>query len=67
MIDMAYGGTLAWKRGYINETELRELIDCAHAVGLSIDHEDFTESLVETATKAILWVSFPPHTVGHHL
>lgn len=54
MIDMAYGGTLAWKRGYITEDELKELMGCAHAVGLSIDHEQFTEPLVEAATAAIL-------------
>lgn len=54
MIDMAFGATLARKRGYITEVELRQFMDCAHSVGLSLDHEQFTEALLEKATQAIL-------------
>jgi 3-dehydroquinate synthase len=53
-IDMAYGVTIAWKRGYITEEERDEFFQLAHDVGLSMDHPCFDEKCLEIATQAIL-------------
>lgn len=53
-IDMAYSTTLAWTRGYINEAERDEILGLFSRVGLSMDHELFTEELLEYGTEAIL-------------
>ena len=53
-IDMAYGTTLAWKRGYITEEERDEFHQLAYDVGLSLDHEAFDAKLLDVATTAIL-------------
>ena len=51
---MAYGTTLAWKRGYITKEERQEFHQLAHDVGLSLDHEQFDEELLKVSTEAIL-------------
>lgn len=51
---MAYSTTLAWTRGYINEAERDEILGLFSRVGLSMDHELFTEELLEYGTEAIL-------------
>lgn len=53
-IDMAYSTTLAWTRGYINESERDEILSLMSRVGLSLDHELFTNELLDEGTKAIL-------------
>lgn len=53
-IDMSYGVTLAWKRGYITEEERDEFFQLAYDVGLSMDHPAFDKRLLEVSTQAIL-------------
>ncbi|GAA97234.1 uncharacterized protein L969DRAFT_84338 [Mixia osmundae IAM 14324] len=53
-IDMAYFCSVAHHRGMLSEAERDEYLDLSHSVGLSIDHELFTEELIEAGTEAIL-------------
>nr|DBA07224.1 TPA_exp: desmethyl-4-deoxygadusol synthase [Phaffia brasiliana]DBA07227.1 TPA_exp: Desmethyl-4-deoxygadusol synthase [Phaffia brasiliana] len=52
--DMSYSMTLSLSRGYINEAEWKEFHDLLTTVGLTVDHEDFTEPLLKKATEYIL-------------
>jgi len=52
-IDMAYSITLAHSRGLINDAQRDEWFTLVSSVGLSMDHEDFTEELIAVATEAI--------------
>lgn len=53
-IDMAYSATLANDRGLIDDKEHRRLLNLFSRAGLSMDHEDFNEEILEKATAAIL-------------
>jgi 3-dehydroquinate synthase len=53
-IDMAYSATLANSRGLLSDKEHRRLLNLFSKAGLSMDHEDFNEDIVDKATKAIL-------------
>jgi 3-dehydroquinate synthase len=53
-VDMAYSATLANSRGLITDKEHLRLLNLFSRAGLSMDHEDFTEELLEKATAAIL-------------
>ena len=55
---MAYFVTFACHRGILTEKERDEYHELSHRVGLSMDHELFTEELVKEGTEAILYVSF---------
>ena len=50
---MAYSITLAHSRGMINDAQRDEWFTLVSSVGLSMDHEAFTEELIEVATEAI--------------
>ena len=56
-IDMAFFVTFACHRGILTEKERDDYHSLSYRVGLSMDHEMFSEELVRTATQAILWVS----------
>lgn len=53
-IDMAYFATVAWHRGYLTEEQRDEYHSLSHRVGLSMDHELFTEDMIVAGTEAIL-------------
>ncbi|KAF2650367.1 Dehydroquinate synthase-like protein [Lophiostoma macrostomum CBS 122681] len=53
-IDMAYSATLANIRGLMSDDEHRRLLNLFSRAGLSMDHELFTEDMLDKATKAIL-------------
>ncbi|KAI0343016.1 2-epi-5-epi-valiolone synthase [Trametopsis cervina] len=53
-IDMSYFITVAWQRGHLTEAERDEYHSLSHRVGLSMDHELFTESMIREGTEAIL-------------
>ncbi|PIB00782.1 2-epi-5-epi-valiolone synthase [Cercospora beticola] len=53
-IDMAYSATLAHMRGNLPDSDYKRLLDLFSRTGLSMDHEDFTEEVLEKATAAIL-------------
>ena len=53
-IDMAYSATLANSRGLLSDHEHRRLLGLFSRAGLSMDHELFTEKVLDDATKAIL-------------
>ncbi|EPQ56694.1 3-dehydroquinate synthase [Gloeophyllum trabeum ATCC 11539] len=53
-IDMAFFVTFAWYRGLLSESERDEYHVLSHSVGLSMDHELFTEEMIISGTKAIL-------------
>lgn len=55
-IDMAFFVTVAWQRGYLTEAERDEYHSLSHRVGLSMDHELFTEAMIREGTEAILYV-----------
>lgn len=50
---MAYSITLAHSRGLINDAQRDEWFKLVSSVGLSMDHELFTEDLLSVATEAI--------------
>lgn len=57
---MAYSATLAHMRGLISDTDYKRILGLFSRAGLSMDHPDFNEDILEKATKAILKVrSFP--------
>ncbi|EKM50499.1 uncharacterized protein PHACADRAFT_178237 [Phanerochaete carnosa HHB-10118-sp] len=53
-IDMAYFITVAWKRGYLTEEQRDEYHLLSHRVGLSMDHELFTDDMIVAGTETIL-------------
>ncbi|KAI1816629.1 2-epi-5-epi-valiolone synthase [Poronia punctata] len=53
-IDMAYSATLANRRGLLADTEHERLLNLFSRAGLSIDHAQFDESVLERGTAAIL-------------
>ena len=53
-IDMAYSATLANRRGILSDTEHKRLLDLFSKAGLSMDHHQFDEGLLDQATTAIL-------------
>ncbi|KAI0079515.1 2-epi-5-epi-valiolone synthase [Panus rudis PR-1116 ss-1] len=53
-IDMSFFVTFAAHRGILTEKERDEYHELSHRVGLSMDHELFTEHLVVEGTEAIL-------------
>lgn len=54
---MAYSATLANMRGILSDEEHKRLLNLFSRVGLSMDDDQFTEEILDQATKAILKVS----------
>ncbi|KAL8948430.1 MAG: hypothetical protein Q9222_005382 [Ikaeria aurantiellina] len=52
-IDMAYSATLANMRGLLSDEEHRRLLDLFSRAGLSMDHPQFDEEILEKGTAAI--------------
>lgn len=55
-IDMAYSATLANLRGLLSDEEHKRLLNLFSRVGLSMDHPQFNEEVLDQGTKAILKV-----------
>jgi 3-dehydroquinate synthase len=53
-IDMAYSATLANQRGLLSDDEHRRLLTLFSRAGLSIDHPQFDEAVLDKGTAAIL-------------
>ena len=53
-IDMAYSATLANDLGYLSDDEHRRILGLFSKAGLSMDHFQFDEDVLDEATKAIL-------------
>ncbi|KAI2468765.1 Dehydroquinate synthase-like protein [Annulohypoxylon bovei var. microspora] len=53
-IDMAYSATLAKQRGLLSDKEHRRLFRLFSRAGLSIDHPQFDEEVLDKGTAAIL-------------
>lgn len=53
-IDMAYSATLANTRGLISDAEHRRILNLFSRAGLSMDHEQFNEEILDKGTAAIL-------------
>lgn len=53
-IDMAYSATLANIRGLVSDSDHKRILDLFSIVGLSMDHHQFDEALLDQATQAIL-------------
>lgn len=53
-IDMAYSATIAQRRGLLSGAEHNRLLMLFSRAGLTIDHPQFDEDVVEKATAAIL-------------
>lgn len=53
-IDMAYSATLANMRGILPETDYKRLLGLFSRAGLSMDHHDFNEDILDKGTKQIL-------------
>ncbi|KAL9596640.1 MAG: hypothetical protein Q9219_005677 [cf. Caloplaca sp. 3 TL-2023] len=53
-IDMAYSATLANNRGLLSDKEHRRLLSLFSRAGLSMDHPQFDEEILDKGTKAIL-------------
>ena len=51
---MAYFVTFAWYRGHLSDAQRDEYHLLSHRVGLSMDHELFTEDTIVAGTEAIL-------------
>ena len=51
---MAYSATLANQRGLLSNEEHRRLLKLFSRAGLSMDHKDFNEDILDKATQAIL-------------
>jgi 3-dehydroquinate synthase len=64
---MAYSITLAHSRGLINDAQRDEWFTLVSSVGLSMDHELFTEELLSVATEAIKWVHAKTRSAGAHV
>ena len=53
-IDMAYSATLANSRGLISDAEHRRILRLFSRAGLSMDHHQFDETILDKGTAAIL-------------
>ncbi|GAB7359251.1 hypothetical protein MBLNU230_g5908t1 [Neophaeotheca triangularis] len=53
-IDMAYSATLANMRGLLSDAEHKRILNLFSRAGLSMDHPQFDEDVLEKATAAIL-------------
>ena len=53
-IDMAYSATLANMRGLLNDAEHRRVLNLFSRAGLSMDHPQFDENILDKGTAAIL-------------
>lgn len=53
-IDMAYSATLARQRNLLSEEEHLRILNLFSRCGLSMDHPQFDEEILEKATQAIL-------------
>ncbi|KAK5071924.1 hypothetical protein LTR64_004298 [Lithohypha guttulata] len=53
-IDMAYSATLANIRGLLSDEEHKRIHNLFSKAGLSMDHHDFNEDILDKATTAIL-------------
>lgn len=53
-IDMAFSATLANMRGVLSDADHRRLLDLFSKAGLTMDHPQFDEDVLERGTKAIL-------------
>lgn len=53
-IDMAFSATLANRRGLLSDEEHRRLLNLFSRCGLSMDHAQFDEEILDKATQAIL-------------
>lgn len=69
-IDMAYSATLANGRGLINDAEHRRILNLFSRAGLSMDHYQFDEEILDKGTAAILKTrdgklrAAVPHPIG---
>lgn len=69
-IDMAYSATLANSRKLISDAEHRRILKLFSRAGLSMDHHQFDEDLLEKGTAAILKTrdgklrAAVPHPIG---
>lgn len=55
---MAYFVTFACHRRYLTEEQRDEYHSLSYRVGLSMDHELFTEDMIVAGAEAILYVPF---------
>lgn len=53
-IDMAYSATLANMRGLLNDKEHKRILDLFSKAGLTMDHHQFDEDVLDKGTQAIL-------------
>ena len=53
-IDMAYSATLANSKGLISDAEHRRILNLFSRAGLSMDHHQFDEDILDKGTAAIL-------------
>jgi len=53
-IDMAYSATLANIRGLLDDKEHKRILNLFSRAGLSMDHPDFNEEILDQGTQAIL-------------
>lgn len=53
-IDMAYSATLANVRGLLSDAEHKRILNLFSRAGLSMDHPQFDEDILDKGTKAIL-------------
>lgn len=53
---MAYSATLANMRGLLSDEEHKRILNLFSRVGLSMDHAQFDEDVLEKGTQAILKV-----------
>lgn len=53
-IDMAYSATLAHERGLIPDADYKRILGIFSRAGLSMDHAQFDERILDEGTKAIL-------------
>ncbi|KAI9729083.1 MAG: hypothetical protein M1828_000168 [Chrysothrix sp. TS-e1954] len=53
-IDMAYSATLANMRGLVNDKDYKRILGLFSRAGLSMDHHQFDEDILDKGTKAIL-------------
>ncbi|KAG8623509.1 hypothetical protein KVT40_008485 [Elsinoe batatas] len=53
-IDMAYSATLAHMRGLVSDAEYKRILGLFSRAGLSMDHPQFNEEILEQGTQAIL-------------
>nr|POF26410.1 2-epi-5-epi-valiolone synthase [Quercus suber] len=69
-IDMAYSATLANQRGLLSDDEHRRILNLFSRAGLSMDHSQFDEEILDKGTKAILKTrdgklrAAVPHPIG---